>query len=129
MGKRWTLKEMDLLREMYQTTHIDAICETFGRKRQNIYDKARFMGLERPNHWRALHCPYPRNTEHRFQKGHTSLGIKAKRWARTGMEKKRRFKKGQVPHNKLPEELREVTALLSRLKKNLNERQKRNAKG
>jgi hypothetical protein len=33
MGKRWTQAEMDLLREMYQTHHIDAICETFGRKR------------------------------------------------------------------------------------------------
>jgi hypothetical protein len=128
MGKRWTLKEMDLLREMYQTTHIDAICETFGRKRQNIYDKARFMGLERPNHWRALHCPYPRNTEHRFQKGHTAWN-KGKKMGENWNGKATQFKKGQVPHNKLPEELREVTALLSRLKKNLNERDKRNAKG
>jgi hypothetical protein len=94
MGKRWTLKEMDLLREMYATHHIDAICETFGRKRQNIYDKARFMGLERPNNWRALHCPYPRNTEHRFQKGHTAWN-KGKRWARTGTGKQPSLKRAK----------------------------------
>ena len=37
------------------------------------------------------------------------------------------FKKGQVPHNKLPKELKEVTMMLSRLKKNINEREKRYA--
>lgn len=128
MAARWTKAEMDLLRELYATTHIDAICERFGRKRQNIYDKARFMGLERPNNWRVLHCPIPRNTEHQFKKGHASWNT-GKKMGENWNGKATRWKKGQVPHNKLREELREVTALLSRLKKNLNERQKRNAKG
>jgi hypothetical protein len=127
MGKHWTNEEMALLREMYQTHHIDAICDTFGRKRQNIYDKARFMGLERPNQWRSLHCPYPRNTEHQFKKGHTSWN-KGKKMGEDWNGKETRFKKGQVPHNKLPEELRAVTMVLSRLKKNINEREKRYAK-
>ena len=127
MGKHWTKSEMDLLLDMYQTHHIDAICDTFGKSRQKIYDKARLMGLERPNDWRAKHCPLPINTSGRFEKGHKTWNKGLK-----GIEiggKDTQFKKGQEPHNKLPQELREVTALLSRLKKNLNERDKRNAKG
>jgi hypothetical protein len=38
-----------------------------------------------------------------------------------------RFKKGMIPHNKLPDELREITKQLSRLKKNIKEREKRYA--
>jgi hypothetical protein len=70
MGKRWTQAETDLLREMYQTHHIDAICDTLGRNRHQLYDKARLLKLHRPNEWRAKHCPFPRNTDTQFKKGH-----------------------------------------------------------
>ena len=123
---RWTHEETELLRELYATTHIDAICETFGRKRQQIYDKARLMGLARPNTWRALHCPIPTNTATRFKKGHKTWNKGLKLGSDWG--KATQFKHGEVPHNKLPKDLKEVTMLLSRLKKNINEREKRNGK-
>ena len=126
MGKRWTQLEMDTLREMYQTHHIDAICDTLGRNRHQLYDKARLLKLHRPNDWRAKHCPFPRNTNTQFKKGHQTWNKGKKLGSDWG--KATQFKKGQVPHNKLPEELRAVTMVLSRLKKNINEREKRYAK-
>ena len=126
MGKRWTQAEMDTLREMYQTHHIDAICESLGRNRHQLYDKARSLKLQRPNKWRALYCPIPTNTATRFKKGHQTWNKGLKLGSDWG--KPTQFKKGQVPHNKLPQELREVTMMLSRLKKNINEREKRYAK-
>jgi hypothetical protein len=112
---------------MYATTHIDVICDTFDKSRQKIYDKARLMGLERPNHWRVQHCPLPINTSGQFKKGMTAWNKGLKGIDIGGKETQ--FKKGQVPHNKLPEELREITKQLSRLKKNIQEREKRYAKG
>ena len=127
MGKHWTKSEMDLLRNMYLTTHIDVICDTFDKSRQKIYDKARLMGLKRPNHWRVKHCPLPINTSGQFKKGITAWNKGLKGIDIGGKETQ--FKKGQVPHNRLPEELREITKQLSRLKKNIQEREKRYAKG
>jgi hypothetical protein len=59
MGKRWTQAEMDLLREMYQTHHIDAICDTLGRNRHQLYDKARLLKLHRPNEVESQALPIP----------------------------------------------------------------------
>lgn len=127
MGKRWTLKEMDTLREMYQTHHIDEICKALNKNRYQLYDKARKLNLKRPNDWRVKMCPYPMCVRTQFKKGHETWnkGLKlGSEWA-----KGTQFKKGQVPHNKLPEELRELTKQLSRFKKNIKEREKRYAKG
>jgi hypothetical protein len=127
MGKRWTLKETNTFIEMYQTHHIDEICDALSRNRYQLYDKAKLLKLKRPNHWRAKHCPLPINTIGQFQKGHQTWNKGLK-----GLEiggKETQFKKGAVPHNKLPAELREITKQLSRLKKNIQEREKRNAKG
>lgn len=127
MGKHWTPKEMDTLREMYATTHIDEICAYFGKSRPQIYDKAKLMKLQRPTTWRSKHCPWPLySVETQFKKGHTAWNKGMKGIDLGGKET--RFKKGQVPHNKLPPELRELTKTLSRLKKNINEKEKRNAK-
>jgi hypothetical protein len=127
MGKRWTLKETNTFIEMYQTHHIDEICDALSRNRYQLYDKAKLLKLKRPNHWRSKHCPLPVSTSGQFKKGHQTWNKGLK-----GLEiggKETQFKKGAVPHNKLPEELREITKQLSRLKKNIQEREKRNAKG
>ena len=125
MGKRWTKAETDTLLEMYQTHHIDAICATLGRNRHQLYDKARLLNLHRPNDWRAKHCPFPKNKTTQFQKGHQTWNKGKKLGSDWG--KGTQFKIGDVPHNKLPEDLREITKQLSRLKKNIHERERRNA--
>jgi hypothetical protein len=117
---------MDTLRRMYQTHQIDEICEALGRNRRQLYEKARFLNLKRPNDWRAKHCPFPRCESNQFKKGHIAWNKGKKGISIGGVATQ--FKKGDVPHNKLPEDLRELTKQLSRLKKNIHEREKRNAK-
>jgi hypothetical protein len=126
MGSRWTQKETETLIEMYQTHHIDDICKALSRNRYQLYDKAKLLNLKRPNHWRSKHCPLPKSTVGRFEKGHQTWNKGLKGIDIGG--KATQFKPGQVPHNKLPDELREITKQLSRLKKNIHEREKRNAK-
>lgn len=126
MGKHWTQNETDKLREMYLTSHIDVICDTLNKTRCQVYDRAKRINLKRPNEWRAKHCPFPRNTSTQFKKGMTAWNKGMKLGSGFG-GKETQFKKGQVPHNKLPEELREVTKQLSRLNKNIKEREKRYA--
>ena len=122
MGKHWTKKETDTLREMYQTSHIDTICDTLNRTRYQVYERARRINLKRPNEWRAKHCPFPRNTSTQFKQGHQTWNKGMKLGSDFG-GKETQFKKGQVPHNKLPEDLREITKQLSRLKKNIKTRE------
>ena len=125
MGRRWTSEETCKFIELYQTTHIDEIGAIFNRNRQQLYDKAKQLKLKRPNLWRSKHCPIPRSESTQFKKGHKTWnkGLKlGSDWG--GIET--RFKPGQVPHNKLPPELKEVTKQLTRLKKNIYEREKRN---
>ena len=147
MGKRWTQKETDTLREMYQTSHIDTICETLNRTRYQVYERARRINLKRPDEWRIQMCPYPKSTATQFKKGHkawnkgmklgSDFGGKQTQFKKghptwnKGMKlgsdfggKETQFKKGQVPHNKLPEDLREITKQLSRLKKNIKTRER-----
>ena len=126
MGKHWTTQEVDTFREMYNTHSIHELCSYFGKKKTQIYDKARHLKINRPSNWRSDNCPYPNNTATRFKKGHQSWnkGLKlGSDWA-----KATQFKKGQVPHNKLPEELRELTVQLSKIKKSINEKIKRRNK-
>ena len=123
MGKRWTQKETDILREMYQTSHIDTICDTLNRTRYQVYERARRINLKRPNEWRVQMCPYPKSTATQFKKGHKAWNKGMKLGSDFG-GKQTQFKKGQVPHNKLPEDLREITKQLSRLKKNIKTRER-----
>jgi hypothetical protein len=83
------------------------------------------LNLHRPNDWRAKHCPFPKNETTQFQKGHSTWNKGKKLGSDWG--KATQFKIGYVPHNKLPEDLREITKQLSRLKKNIHERERRNA--
>ena len=123
MGKRWTQKETDILREMYLTSHIDTICDTLNRTRYQVYERARRINLKRPNEWRVQMCPFPKSTATQFKKGMTAWNKGMKLGSDFG-GKETQFKKGQVPHNKLPEDLREVTKQLSRLKKNIKTRER-----
>ena len=123
MGKHWTQKETDILREMYQTSHIDTICDTLNRTRYQVYERARRINLKRPDEWRIQMCPYPKSTETQFKKGHQTWNKGMKLGSDFG-GKQTQFKKGQVPHNKLPEDLREITKQLSRLKKNIKTRER-----
>ena len=61
----------------------------------------------------------------RFQKGKSSWNKGLKLGSEWG--KATQFKKGNIAHNKLPEELKSITTQLSRLKKNIKEREKRYA--
>ena len=123
MGKHWTQKETDILREMYQTSHIDTICDTLNRTRYQVYERARRINLKRPDEWRIQMCPYPKSTATQFKKGHKAWNKGMKLGSDFG-GKETKFKKGQVPHNRLPEDLREITKQLSRLKKNIKTRER-----
>lgn len=117
MGKHWTTQEVDTFREMYNTHSIHELCSYFGKKKGQIYDKARHLKINRPSNWRSENCPYPNNTATRFQKGHTTWNKGLKLGSEWG--KATQFKKGMTPHNKLPEELKETIKLLRKIKRKL----------
>lgn len=124
MAKRWTKEEEKYLIENYPNKPIQELEETLQFKRRRIHDKASLLGLKKEVFFVQ---PSPKSIEKRFKKGMTAWNKGMKLGSDWG-GKETRFKKGQEPHNKLPEEIKEISLLRRRLLKNVKERIKRKNK-
>jgi hypothetical protein len=120
MGKHWTIEEDQYLRENYPYKRIQEVCEHLGFSRQRVHDRAIRIGVKKIKFFCS---PSAKSKDTQFKKGMTSWNKGLKLGPEWG--KQTQFKKGQVPHNKLPEDLKELSLLRQRLSKNINERIKR----
>ncbi len=117
--RQWTNEEVEYLINNYPYKPIQELCEHLGFNRQRIHDKATKLKIKKVKFFTT---PSEKSKATQFKKGMTSWnkGMKGIHLS-PGTE----FKPGQTPHNKLPEDLREVSLLRRKLTKNLNERIKR----
>lgn len=117
--RQWTNEEIEYLINNYPFKPIQELCEHLGFNRQRIHDKATNLKIKKVKFFTT---PSEKSKATQFKKGMTSWnkGMKGIHLS-PGTE----FKTGQVPHNKLPDELREVSLLRRQLTKNINERIKR----
>lgn len=120
MAKHWTNQEIKYLQENYAIKPIQELCEHLGFKRYRIYDKAGLLGLKKEIKFTTYN---PKCSATQFKKGMTSWNKGLKLGSEWG--KQTQFKPGQEPHNKLPEEIKEISLLRQRLMKNVKERIKR----
>jgi hypothetical protein len=122
MAQRWTKEQDKYLSDNYPSKRIQEVCEYLGFNRQRIHDRAVRLGIKKV---KFFNTPTAKSKETQFKKGISSWnkGIFGLR-----MSPATEFKKGCEPHNKLPEELKEISLLRQRLSKNVNERIKRYAK-
>jgi hypothetical protein len=114
--KRWGADEIQYLKDKYSNTINREIAEKLGRNRTGIIAKATELGLKKDPLFIKELCKRPNAGQ--FQKGH-------KTWC-FGMKLINRkpqshwFKKGQEPHNKLPDDIKEVSLVLRKLQRKLN---------
>ena len=120
MAKQWTIEEDNYLRENYPIKRIQEVCEHLGFSRQRVHDRAIRIGVKKIKFFTT---PSANSKETQFKKGMSSWNKGLKLGSEWG--KATHFQKGQIPHNKLPEELLEVSLLRRRLSKNISERLKR----
>jgi hypothetical protein len=114
--KRWTKEDEDYLIKHYANTINSELGKVLGRNRIGIIAKASKLGLKKDDDFIKELGKRPNSGQ--FQKGHKNwcLGLKfpnrepQAQW----------FKKGQVPYNKLPDEIKEVSLILRKLKRKLN---------
>jgi hypothetical protein len=120
MAKQWTIEEDNYLRENYPYKRIQEVCEHLGFNRQRVHDRAIRIGVKKVKFFTT---PSAKSKETQFKAGMSSWNKGLKLGSEWG--KATHFQKGQIPHNKLPQELLEVSLLRRRLSKNISERLKR----
>ena len=120
----WSEEDNNKFIQLYPTTKNKDLAKMFNRSELALRTKAWEMGLKKTDEFMSQINRVPRSSH--FKKGFTPWckGLKLGRdWSR-----EYQFKKGMIPHNKLPEELRDVILEFRRVKRNLNERIKRKNK-
>ena len=120
MAKQWTIEEDNYLRENYPYKRIQEVCEHLGFNRQRVHDRAIRIGVKKIKFFTT---PSANSKDTQFKPGMTSWNKGLKLGSEWG--KATHFQKGVEPHNKLPEDLREVSLLRRRLTKNIKERIRR----
>lgn len=113
--KRWTPYEIKYLKDNYATTINQELADKLGRTRIAVVDKALKLGLEKdPNFISELQ---KRPNSGQFYKGFSTWNKGMKMVIMT--PRSHWFKKGHEPHNKLPDDLRELITTLRKLKRKL----------
>lgn len=121
---RWTKQDLKKLRQLYPITINKDLVPVFNRNITSIRTKAYELGIQKTKETISNICKRPNSGQ--FYKGMTSWNTGTKGLMECNAPT--RFKKGMIPHNKLPEELKEITQQLSRLKRNIKGREERYAK-
>jgi hypothetical protein len=113
MGQIWTLKELELLKELWNDTGIEVIQQLLNRSRSAIYGKVCQLKLQRSEAYKQKMQSYFSETlikhgaKSRFKKGHEShnKGKQMKDYVKPEMMERMKvgqFKKGSFSHNRLP---------------------------
>lgn len=123
-NKHWTESEIQELIKLYPDSNNHDLVIKFERKLPTILDKAHKLRLKKSKAYLSkINKRYNVGFATRFKPGHKAWnkGLKlGSEWC-----KRTQFKKGNPAHNKLPEDLRSASIVLSRLKKNIKEKLKR----
>lgn len=119
----WSKNEIEILMKFYSNTPNKDFAKSLNRSMTAIRTQASKLGLKKSKEY-LVKVGKVSNVATQFKKGMTSWNKGLKLGSEWG-GKETRFKPGQTPHNKLPEELREVSLLRRQLTKNINERLKR----
>jgi hypothetical protein len=117
---RWTQEKIELLKTYFPTMHRDDLCEMLGCTPSALGTKASELGIKKEKKWK-LFMLHQSGTISGWQKGRTSWNKGMKMGENWG-GKETRFKPGQEPHNKLPQDVREAALQLRKLKKNIKGR-------
>lgn len=120
MAKHWTNEETQYLIENYPIKPIQELQKHLNSKRHRIYDRAKLLGLKKEIRFVQQS---EKSIQTQFKKGMTSWNKGLKLGSDWG--KPTQFKQGQTPHNKLPEEIKEISLLRQRLMKNVKQKIKR----
>lgn len=119
-GKFWTSEQDDKLRLLYPTTKIQVLCNIFSCDRGRVHARANKLGLKKIQFFTTI---TEKSKATQFKKGMKAWNKGLKLGSEWG--KRTQFKPGQEPHNKLPEELKELADLKNRLIKNAKEKLRR----
>lgn len=120
---KWSKQDLEKFMQLYPITINKDLVPVFNRNVTAIRTKAFELGIKKTKE--TLSKIGKRSNSGQFKKGVPSWNKGTK--GLMDFNTPTRFKKGMIPHNKLPDELREITKQLSRLKKNIKEREKRYA--
>lgn len=120
----WDEKDLQKFIELYPTTKNKQLSKIFKRTETALRTKASEMGLKKTPEFISEIGKSPRSSH--FKKGFTPWckGLKLS----PNHNREYQFKKGHTPHNKIPDEIRDVILEFRKAKKNLNERIKRKQK-
>ena len=121
---KWSKQDLEKFRQLYPITINKDLVPVFNRNVTAIRTKAFELGIKKTKE--TISNIGKRSNRGQFVKGQTAWNKGTKGIMHNGIET--RFKKGHTPHNKLPNELREITKQLYRLKKNIKGREERYAK-
>lgn len=109
---KFTPNEIRFLKTFYPTRATKKIAEDLKRSIASIRTKANELGLKKTKEYKSNISKIP-NKSH-FIKGHKTWNKGLKLGSNFGGVETQ-FKKGQEPHNKLPDDIREINVLIRKI--------------
>ena len=119
---KWSKQDLEKFRQLYPITINKDLVSVFNRNVTAIRTKAFELGIKKTKETLS-------NIGKRHNKGQFKKGIASWNKGTKGLMEcnaATRFKKGHTPHNKLPDELREITKQLYRLNKAIKNAKEQN---
>lgn len=121
----WSKNEIEILIKFYSNTPNKDFAKSLNRSVMAIRTQASKLGLKKSKEY-LMEVGKVSNIATQFKRGMTSWnkGLKlGSEWNNSTQ-----FKNGHTPYNKLPEEIKEISLKLSKVKRNILERKKRKEK-